>query len=379
MGISANQARLLTLTARQHDLELRAQQISARKMVLANKSQSFALAFSNNLSLIQGNAVSNPDQYIYETLTPYNSKYYTRRTNVVLHKNGSEDITAATLAALNDDAVRAYIDANYRPCTVSYPISTPVTPTVSGNVDTAATNANADAALNGLTSSNIAQIMKNRLVGLGDVTFDFDLVSVQEIQGQTTADGLKTYDVYIRNLTDKNDVNSNWDAHFGVNLSIEGDTLRNYKKGAAIYNYGDENAMTVQFDQNFLHYGDAYITAKEITDFLGITVYADETPSTPVVTPEAQPVYTEISLSDSIQGDVIQVIPGESINTTNIPTYDEAKAEYDANMANLSSIEKMLDMELTQIDTEHKAVKTEYDAVKTLIGDNVEKSFNVFG
>ena len=31
------------------------------------------------------------------------------------------------------------------------------------------------------------------------------------------------------------------------------------------------------------------------------------------------------------------------------------------------------------IDTEHKAVKTEYDAVKSLIGDNVEKSFNIFG
>ena len=35
MGISANQARLMTLTARLHDLELRAQQISAQKMILS--------------------------------------------------------------------------------------------------------------------------------------------------------------------------------------------------------------------------------------------------------------------------------------------------------------------------------------------------------
>jgi len=61
----------------------------------------------------------------------------------------------------------------------------------------------------------------------------------------------------------------------------------------------------------------------------------------------------------------------EAINT--------AKAKYDAAMTSLSSQEKLMDMELTQINTEHQAVKTEYDSIKSLIGDNVEKSFNVFG
>ncbi len=58
---------------------------------------------------------------------------------------------------------------------------------------------------------------------------------------------------------------------------------------------------------------------------------------------------------------------------------DSAKATYDANTASISSQEKLLDLELTQINTEHSAVKTEYDAVKSLISDNVDKSFNVFG
>lgn len=56
-----------------------------------------------------------------------------------------------------------------------------------------------------------------------------------------------------------------------------------------------------------------------------------------------------------------------------------AKANYDTETARISSQEKLYDMELTQINTEHSAVKTEYDAVKSLIGDNVDKSFNVFG
>ena len=56
-----------------------------------------------------------------------------------------------------------------------------------------------------------------------------------------------------------------------------------------------------------------------------------------------------------------------------------AKAKYDEETTKISSQEKLLDMELTQINTEHSAVKTEYDSIKSLIGDNVDKSFNVFG
>ena len=56
-----------------------------------------------------------------------------------------------------------------------------------------------------------------------------------------------------------------------------------------------------------------------------------------------------------------------------------AKDTYDIEITNISAQEKLLDMELTQINTEHSAVKTEYDSIKSLIGDNVDKSFNVFG
>ena len=56
-----------------------------------------------------------------------------------------------------------------------------------------------------------------------------------------------------------------------------------------------------------------------------------------------------------------------------------AKAKYDEETTKISAQEKLLDMELTQINTEHSAVKTEYDSIKSLIGDNVDKSFNVFG
>ena len=49
MGVSANQSRLMTLTARMHDLELRAQQISNQKVTMSLQSEAIALAYSNDM------------------------------------------------------------------------------------------------------------------------------------------------------------------------------------------------------------------------------------------------------------------------------------------------------------------------------------------
>ncbi len=50
MGIAANQARLMTLTARQNDLEYKAQQISAIKMQLSRTTSTLATNYANALN-----------------------------------------------------------------------------------------------------------------------------------------------------------------------------------------------------------------------------------------------------------------------------------------------------------------------------------------
>ena len=67
MGISANQARLMTLTARQHDLELRAQQISATKMILSLQSQKWATDYSEALNAATAGKEGGFDQDAIET------------------------------------------------------------------------------------------------------------------------------------------------------------------------------------------------------------------------------------------------------------------------------------------------------------------------
>ena len=56
----------------------------------------------------------------------------------------------------------------------------------------------------------------------------------------------------------------------------------------------------------------------------------------------------------------------------------KAEAEYNAASAKINKKEKLLDNDLKALDTEHNALKTEFDSVKSLIGENVEKTFNLF-
>ncbi|MBR1907905.1 hypothetical protein IJ818_03110 [bacterium] len=76
---------------------------------------------------------------------------------------------------------------------------------------------------------------------------------------------------------------------------------------------------------------------------------------------------------------VAAAIGGANISTTANGYLTYQQGIYTSETEQLSAQEKVYDMELTQVNTEHDAIKTEYDAIKSLVGDNVEKSFNVFG
>ena len=68
-----------------------------------------------------------------------------------------------------------------------------------------------------------------------------------------------------------------------------------------------------------------------------------------------------------------------STGEVNEGVLNAAQRSYEAASATLSKDEKLLDLELSKINTEHNAASTEYDSVKSLISDNVEKSFSLFG
>lgn len=81
-----------------------------------------------------------------------------------------------------------------------------------------------------------------------------------------------------------------------------------------------------------------------------------------------------LAYSDEMR-DATDTNTGE-VNTAKL---NGAQATYEEASAKLASKEKLLDLELSQINTEHQAATTEYDSVKSLISDNVDKSFSLFG
>lgn len=56
----------------------------------------------------------------------------------------------------------------------------------------------------------------------------------------------------------------------------------------------------------------------------------------------------------------------------------KAEAEYETTMASIQTKDKTFDVQLTSINTEHKAIETEIDAVKKVIEKNIDRSFKVF-
>ena len=58
---------------------------------------------------------------------------------------------------------------------------------------------------------------------------------------------------------------------------------------------------------------------------------------------------------------------------------DIVKAKYDSEMQAIQTKDKMLDLNLKQLDTEHSALQTEVESVQKVITKNIESSFKSFG
>lgn len=82
--------------------------------------------------------------------------------------------------------------------------------------------------------------------------------------------------------------------------------------------------------------------------------------------------------------DSATTIAGESrLAKTNTSTIDKsalakAEAEYEFTMKQLDRKDKRYDMDLNKLETERTALTTEYDSVKKVIEDNIDRTFKIF-
>ena len=83
-------------------------------------------------------------------------------------------------------------------------------------------------------------------------------------------------------------------------------------------------------------------------------------------------------IRNSVRSEALSVAYTNVLATGTDAEIQTATALYEAQNNVLESQDKMFDMSLENLDTEHTAAQTEVDSVKKVIGKNVERTFKIF-
>ena len=384
MGLAASQARALLLVARKSDLEYRQQCLTQRKMVLAQQTEQIAKDYSTKIS----NRVLK----------------FTFNLNANDGSDINEVLDYTSLMAYNPDFVGQYRVTDSRgnvvvssvdeiPKTEKYiPVYTLV-------------NTNADGSISKVTDSkeiySEADTSKlgtsTTLYALGD---DGEYVKIQDNDGEEIADAkikVKTTDGYA----DEN-VFSGKDEDGKLILSDKIKTL--YTKGAQLINRTttDPDISSLTDGQSYTQTGYQKVYEEPVQQSDGYYYSADG---------KRYVVWSQIRNTEYFQNGLrtgaflLQqgttseiknangVAVGETTSWETTPwqgssvikdeynTADDALAEseYEAKLATIKIQDQMMDMEIRQIETQHKAIMEEWDSVKKVIEDNITKTFKVFG
>lgn len=362
MGMSASQARLLTLTSRLSDLEYSAQNISNTKIRLADQTEDAATLYSEALDKQKLSVYSSDtDSYIDATaynLSTYNAVSSLDKQRLLSNNAGQIGVSksvadAFEFAMLSDDA-QATMAAGDR--TQSYNFrknphggSTPI---LDANGKLQYYKDIRDSVTDELIQSGFEKMLGLNVQNYPDGDYDQKLVTYYTNLWEGSEDFLNVvnpgYTGDPSPYDDQGNQKGTYDpamAQYYTNLFIEMQDHGYFVIDGK--NMNDSNWLHTQ-----LNNGAMYI---KNWDYNGGT---------------------------NGLGEFVNV-PWQSGDTTLKQQNDDsgtarAQADYDTAMARIHSKETKLDLQLKQIDTEHTAVQTEVDSVKKIIDKNIERTFKIF-
>ena len=136
---------------------------------------------------------------------------------------------------------------------------------------------------------------------------------------------------------------------------------------------GGANGMKFSESQLYemIESGEYILYSKQVTDADDYAAHSTSRDYSVVPNDEDANVYYKWAAT-SVSGNTQLAIESD---TTELA---KAEADYNAKTLKINNKEKLLDNDLKSLDTEHNALTTEMDSIKSLIGDNVEKTFNLF-
>lgn len=379
MGMAASQARLLTITARMHDVEYQAQSIQNAKIQLATQSDQI---YQNYLEALDATTLTIKDYEGNTIPANFNNLFgidsvNTKDKYALFDERGRLVVENEIATAYNDFKKSgaesdAYAFAMWM-----------LNPNGCNPEDIDLTDAENTVAADTSNLSDKSDKLNKILSNLGerDITEKSDLQNaIVDAENSGDATRAKAFKEAL-------------DEYEGLEKSYR---YKLYQQNAEkVYNkqYGEEGEG--YFDQDDFDY---YVRMYNEIQQAGGCVSIDEFdgPLNGDASTDGDWLKNQLSSgkfsisivnTDKKNGDIsfstTSTATDSSLTETTTSTIDKkalakAEAEYEHESKKIDQKEKKYDMELSKLETEREALKTEYESVKKVASDNIERTFGIF-
>ena len=385
MGMAASQARLLTITARIHDVEYQAQSIQNAKIQLATQSDEVYQEYLNALDATT------------LTLKNANGELITANFNNLCGKNATQTAAACKYAIMDTKTGSLVVPDEIEEAYYNY------------TNDKGEDDPYAFAMwMLGIDDNDAAGILDKLEPYEEEVAQDNKSLAAKQKSLQKILD-----EASEKTGIDKNNLNCKEDliniigteTDESIKKTLE-QYLEKYEEAEKSYRYNlyRQNAQEIftkaggnelDFNQDdFNYYVQMYkqISANggnctSISDYDGPTGDASTNSDWLKNMVESGRFIIEVLTPNTTTGEVsinaTSPSTDENINYTTTTSIDKkalakAEAEYEHATKKIDQKDKKYDMDLSKLESERTALTTEYDSVKKVISDNIERTFGIF-
>ena len=379
MGMAASQARLLTITARMHDVEYQAQSIQNAKIQLATQSDQI---YQDYLEALDATTLTIKDYEGNTIPANFNNLFGIDSVNT---KDKYALFDDRGRLVVEDEIATAYNDFNKSGAeSDAYAFAMwMLNPNGCNPEDIDLTDAENTVAADTSNLSDKSDKLNKIISNLGekDITEKSDLQNaIVDAENSGDATRAKTFKEAL-------------DEYEGLEKSYR---YKLYQQNAEkVYNkqYGEEGEG--YFDQDDFNY---YVRMYNEIQQAGGCVSIDEFdgPLNGDASTDGDWLKNQLSSgkfsisivnTDKKNGDIsfstTSTATDSSLTETTTSTIDKkalakAEAEYEHESKKIDQKDKKYDMELSKLETEREALKTEYESVKKVASDNIERTFGIF-
>lgn len=389
MGMSASQARLLSLTGRLHDVEFKAQNIMSQKVALATQRDDLYQKYCEALdatkiqvAYIGHDAIPNYIDANYKTLCTYQEnrkKQYTLKDNnsglILVTENISEnyksygnDKYAFAWAMMGFGESYAWSENGYKT-------------TMGAEIGIGNSNERYDGnSVGGRTGNNCFMTQVEQIVfdrnKTEDPTLEEKYQAIIDASGNDSEqkNALTDFREYLYSIPKYNDeifdlMNADKNKPMGSPDKVFPDKTWDAIKSE--FNYYLNLWSAINEAGGCKTIDTQYASGEQGTEWFNNVVEAGLVTIQIFDGTGEENIWSETSVATSIEQNYLQ----ETEDETDLK---KAEAEYQHNLTLINNKDKKFDTDLSKLETERSAIKTEIDSLKSVRDENVERTFGIF-